>query len=101
MAHKAKSFKLDQKKKVIVIYTNVEVSAEKPLIDYYLNAGFTPMFEEKKPAKTVDEMRKELLKADENLYNAFEDAYHDKDGGFFKACKIYTEWKKENKKKKK
>ena len=98
MAHKAKSFKLDQKKNVIVIYTNVEVSAEKPLIDYYLNAGFTPMFEDKKPSKTVEEMKKEL-KADANALKAFEDAYKEKDGGFFKACKIYSTWKKDNKKK--
>lgn len=97
MAHKAKSFKLDQKKKVIVIYTNIEEPAEKPLVDYYLNAGFTPMFEEKKPTKTVSDMRKEL-KADANALKAFEDAYKEKDGGFFKACKIYADWKKANKK---
>lgn len=98
MAHKAKSFKLNEKKKVIVLYTNVEVPAEKPLIDYYLNAGFSPMFEEKKPTKSVAQMKKELS-ADANALKAFEDAYKDKDGGFFKACKIYSEWKKANKKK--
>lgn len=98
MAHKAKSFKLNEKKKVIVLYTNVEVPAEKPLIDYYLNAGFSPMFEEKKPTKSVAQMKKELS-VDANVLKAFEDAYKDKDGGFFKACKIYSEWKKANKKK--
>ena len=97
MAHKAQSFKLDQKKKVIVIYTNVEVPAEQPLVNYYLNAGFTPMFEEKKPPKTVADMRKDLA-VDANALKAFNDAYAEKDG-FFKACKIYSDWKKANKKK--
>lgn len=95
MAHKAKSFKLDQKKKVIVIYTNVDEPVEKTLIDYYLNAGFTPMFDEKKPTKTVADMRKELAK-DENALKAFNDAYKKKNG-FFEACKIYSQWKKNNK----
>lgn len=99
MAHKAKSFKLNQKKKAIVIYTNVEEPAEQPLINYYLNAGFTPMFEEKKATKTVEEMKKELAE-DKNALKAFEDAYNDKEDkkSFFKACKIYTDWKKAQKK---
>ena len=99
MAHKAKSFKLTKDKKtkkdIIVIYTNVEEPGEKALVDYYLNAGFMPMFEEKKPTKTVAEMRKEL-EADKNALKAFDDAYSEK-GGFFKACKIYSDWKKAHK----
>lgn len=98
MAHKAKSFKLNQKKKVIVIYTNVDEPAEKPLVDYYLNAGFSPMFDEKKPTKSVADMRKEL-EADKNALKAFNDAYGNKEDkkAFFKACKIYSDWKKANK----
>lgn len=99
MAHKAKSFKLNQKKKNIVIYTNVDEPAEKQLIDYYLNAGYIPMFEEKKPSKTVKDMREELSKDDDALI-AFEKAYKEKNG-FFNACKIYSTWKKENKEKEK
>ena len=93
MAHKAKSFKLDQKKKVIIIYTNVDEPAEKSLIDYYLNAGYTPMFDVKKQTKTVADMRSELS-VDEEALKAFEKAYKQKNG-FFTACKIYSDWKKE------
>ena len=53
------------------------------------------MFEEKKPALTVADMRKDL-KADDKALKAFEDAYKEKNG-FFKACKVYQAWKKANK----
>ena len=97
MARKAESFKIDEKKKVIILYTNVtNVSpAEKELKEFYLSNGYTPMFEEKKPALTVAEMRK-ALKADEKALKSFEDAYKEKNG-FFKACKVYQAWKKANK----
>ena len=97
MAHKPTSFKLNEKKKTIVIYTNVEANAEKTLIDFYLGQGYAPMFEEKKPSKKVDDMKKEL-KADPETLAKFEAAYEQKNG-FFDACKIYAEWKKANKKK--
>ena len=97
MAHKAQSFKLNEKKKTITIYTNVEASpAEVELKNYYLSNGYMPMMEEKKAGITVKEMRKEL-KADAKAAAAFEEAYKDKNG-FFAACKIYTDWKKANKK---
>ncbi len=97
MAHKAESFKLDEKKKTIVIYTNVEVKAEQPIVEYYLSNGYAPSFEEKKPPKTVADMRKELA-ADEETLKAFNAAYDSKaKDSFFKACKIYTAWKKEHK----
>lgn len=97
MAHKAKSFKLDEKKKIITIYTNIEQPAsEKTLLEFYLDKGYTPKFEEKKPTKTVKEMRKELA-ADEETLKAFDAAYKKHDSGFFDACKIYTAWKKEHK----
>lgn len=98
MAHKAKSFKLDQKKKVIVIYTNVEEPAEQQLINYYLNAGFTPMFDEKKATKTVAEMREDLavdadaLKEFNKLYSA--KTVKGQKAPFFNACKFYNDWKK-------
>ena len=97
MAHKATSFKVDDKKKVIILYTNVEAPAgEKTLIEFYLGKGYTPMFEEKKPAKKVEDMRAEL-KGDKETLDKFNEAYDKKDG-FFEACKIYSEWKKNNKK---
>lgn len=102
MAHKAESFKLTKKKtkkgevNIIVLYTNVEISpAEQMLIDRYLNLGYEPMFEEKKAGKSVAEMREEL-KADADALAKFETVYKEKNG-FFKACKVYGEWKKNNK----
>lgn len=97
MAHKAKSFRLDEKGKAIILYTNVEEPAEKVLVDFYLNAGYKPKFEEKKASKTIADMRAEL-KADEEALKKFNAAYKNKKGGFFEACKIYTAWKKEQKK---
>jgi len=97
MAHKAQSFILNEKKKTITIYTNVEASpAEVELKNYYLSNGYTPLMGEKKPGITVKEMRKEL-KADAEAAAAFEAAYKEKNG-FFDACKVYTNWKKANKK---
>ena len=69
MAHKAKSFKLVEKKdkatgvvvkRNIVIYTNVNEPVEKTLIDFYLQQGYTPMFEEKKPTMSDEAMKADL-----------------------------------------
>ena len=95
MAHKPQSFKLDEKNKVIIIYTNKDVPAEKPLITFYLEKGYAPKLEEKKATKTKAEMEKELKKDPEALKN-FQEAYSKKNG-FFDACKIYSNWKKNNK----
>ena len=96
MAKQAKSFKLNADKQTITLYTNVEQSAaEKTLIEFYLNKGYTPLFDEKKKGKSVDEMRKEMKGTD--ALTQFEKAYAEKNG-FFNACKIYNAWKKENKK---
>lgn len=111
MAHKAQSFRVEKKtikkrqgKKtveveldVIILYTNVEPSpAEQILIDRYLDKGYEPMFEEKKAGKSVAEMREEL-KADKEALAKFEEEYKQKNG-FFKACKVYSAWKKAQKK---
>ena len=106
MAHKAESFSVGKKnvKKgkekvevdVIILYTNVEANpAEQMLIDRYLKMGFEPMFEEKKASVSVADMRKDLKK-DEEALAQFEEAYKEKNG-FHKACKIYAEWKKNQK----
>lgn len=102
MAHKAESFKIGTKKtkkgevNVIVLYTNVEANpAEQMLIDRYLKMGFEPLFEEKKASVRVAEMRKDLKKDPDTLAK-FEETYKEKNG-FHKACKIYAEWKKNNK----
>ena len=99
MAKKAESFKLVAKTKTIILYTNVEQNdAEKTLIEFYLNNGYTPMFEEKKQGKSVDDMRKEM-KNDEETLKKFNDTYGNKDNekAFFDACKIYTKWAKDKK----
>ena len=91
MAHKAKSFKLVEKKDKA---TGVVV---KTLIDFYLQQGYTPMFEEKKPTMSVEAMKADL-KNDKEALKKFEEAYGNKD--FFAACKVHSSWKKEQKKKK-
>ena len=106
MAHKPTSFKLDEKKKAIVIYTNIEAPAEKLLIDFYLTNGYAPMFDEKK-SFTVKDMRK-AMKDDQKALDEFNAIYakkvdkkasedEKKSAGFFGACKFYNEWKKQNK----
>lgn len=95
MARKPQSFKLDNNKKVIILYTNVRIEAENDLINFYLDRGYTPMYAEKKPSITVADMRKEM-KGDEESLKAFNDAY-EKKNGFFEACKVYSEWKKAHK----
>ena len=95
MAHKAESFKIDESKKAIVIYTNVAATpAEETAKAIYMQNGYTPMFAEKKKGATVAQMRKEM--ADTEYLERFNAAYKEK-GGFHKACKIYAEWKKANK----
>lgn len=104
MAKKAESYKLNEKKKEIIIYTNVEASkAEIEAREFYMKNGYTVKFEEKKPPKTVAEMKKELS-VDEEALKKFQELYDTKGGekpGFFLACKFYADWKKEQKKKNK
>ena len=101
MAKKPQSFKVDSKKKIIILYTNVDkVEAEQFLIDYYLQNGYTPKLEEKKKGKTVDEMRKDM-ENDKAALDIFNAKYHNtdkeavakKEGGFHAACKYYNDWK--------
>ena len=98
MARKPESFRIIEDEKVIVLYENVEPSKmEERLIDYYLSKGYLPKIETKKKGITVDEMRAEL-EANPDTLADFEAAYKDKEG-FYKATKIYTEWKKTQKEK--
>lgn len=97
MAKKMQSFKINEDKHIIILYTNVEQPEnEKFLIEFYLKNGYTPMTETKKKGKTVGEMRDELA-VDEKALKEFNQAYTDKTKGFHAACKIYTNWKKNNK----
>ena len=54
MAHKPKSFKLNEEKKVIILYSNVRVPEETELITFYLSRGYSPMYEEKKATVKVE-----------------------------------------------
>lgn len=105
MAKKAESFKLVAKTKTIILYTNVEQNdAEKTLIEFYLNNGFSPMFAEKKQGKSVEEMRAEMKKAkDDETLKKFNDTYGNKKDkkAFFNACKVYNQWVKDKKAKEK
>lgn len=99
MARKPDSFKLIEEEKVIVLYENIEPSKiEEHLIDFYLSKGYLPKIETKKKGTTVKEMQAEL-KADEDVLAKFNAAYEDEEEGFYKATKIYTEWKKAQKEK--
>jgi len=96
MARKPQSFKLNEAKKEIILYQNVEQTpAEKSLIDFYLRDGYSPKMETKKKNITVKEMKDEL-KANPEQLKLFEEAYKEKNG-FHKACRIYSAWKKSNK----
>ena len=95
MAHKAESFKVDEKKKAIIIYTNVAATpAEETAKAFYMQNGYAPMFEEKKKGATVAQMRADMKGTE--FAERFEAAYKEK-GGFHTACKIYAEWKKAKK----
>lgn len=94
MARKPQSFKLNEAKKIIILYTNIRIDAENDLINFYLDRGYAPMYEEKKPSVKVADMRK-AMKGDKEALDKFEEAYKQKNG-FFEACKIYAEWKKNN-----
>lgn len=98
MAKNAQSFKVDNKKKVIIIYNNVEqANGEKTVVEFYLKQGYTPKFQDKPKSKTVAEMKKELEKHDKETLDKFKTAYAEKNG-FHNACKIYTDWVKARKK---
>lgn len=107
MARKPKSFKLNEKNKSIILYTNVRLPEENDLINFYLDRGYAPMYEEKKPATKVEDMRK-AMKDDQEALKKFDAIYakkvkkdatkeEKKSAGFFGACKFYNEWKKNNK----
>ena len=40
MAKKPQSFKLDEKRKVIILYSNVRIEAENDLINFYLDKSY-------------------------------------------------------------
>ena len=107
MARKPQSFKLNEKNKSIILYTNVRIPAENDLINFYLDRGYAPMYEEKKDTVKVEDMRK-AMKDDKKALDEFNAIYAKKVGknatkeekksaGFFGACKYYNEWKKNNK----
>lgn len=111
MAHKPISFRLDEKKKAIIRYSNVSMPvAEKELFDMYRAEGYKILLEDKNEDKkiTVSSMRedlkddKEALKEFNRRYKLKEDKEHlDKNGkplsGFHSATQYYNSWKKEHK----
>ena len=107
MASKAKSFKIDDKTKTIIVYTNVEQNpAEEKAMKMYVSMGYTLKFAEKKAKFGVKEMRAKL-KNDPKALEEFNKIYKTKaskdatkeeksEVGFFGACKYYNNWAKKN-----
>lgn len=99
MARKANSFKVNDKEREIIIYSNVEQPpVESNLVAFYLTNGYKPKFEEKKKGKTVSEMRAELKVLGDDKLAEFNRLYKikadkkDKNSksGFHLACKYYN-----------
>lgn len=116
MAKKFESFRLDEKKHAIIIYTNVDAKIaeeEKMLRDFYLNNGYLPMKEVKKAPVTIAEMRtdfgedKEALAEFDRLYKLKPDEIEEvgkngkKKTGFHLAAKYHADYKKAHKTEKK
>ena len=99
-----KSYRLDDKEKVITIYTNAteeEKAKEKELREFYLLNGYKPVLA-KKNTLTIAKMRKNLS-GDEEALAKFEKLYAEKttkkdpkfgETGMGKATKFYNDWKK-------
>ena len=99
MARNPDSFRVDEAKKQIILYTNVAPNEmEKSLIQTYITSGYSPKMEEKKSTMTVKQMRDDLSD-DEEALKEFNSIYKSKakGKGFFGACKYYHKWKKEHK----
>ena len=107
MAHKPKSYTVDEEKKVITLYDNIKPSPmEEVMINRYLDKGYTHKIGTKKPAVKVAQMREEL-KEDVEALNKFNELYALKvskeelaagvKSGFHQATKFYTDWKKAHK----
>lgn len=111
MAHKPISFRIDEKKKAIIRYSNIPMPvAEKELFDMYRLEKYKVLLEEKKDEDkvTVQSMRddlkddKEALKEFNRRYKLKKDEEHlDKNGkplsGFHSATQYYNQWKKAHK----
>ena len=116
MARKYESFKLDDKRNAIIIYTNVDaktVEEEKEIRMFYLNQGRIPMKEEKKAPVTIAQMRsdfgedKEALAEFNRLYSLKPDEVTEigkngnKKTGFHLAAKYHADYLKAHKPEKK
>lgn len=109
MAKAQKTFKIDEGKKVIIVYSNLNQTEEDDIIiQKYAKYGYTIQLKEKKKAETVSEMRAKLELEDKAALDEFNRLYaikkdkndEESKSGFHLACKFYTDWKKDNKKKK-
>lgn len=99
MAKTEKSYRIDKKKKVVVLFSNIDqTDADKMLIDTYVRNGYTL----KAQTKTTVAMMRAEMKNDKTALDEFNRLYtlNEEGGalGFHRACQFYTKWKKENKK---
>ena len=98
MARKEKGFRIDTKKKVVTLFSNIErTEADEMIIDTYVRNGYKLKVEKK---ITISMMKAELKK-DKTALAEFERLYtlNEEGGalGFHRACQFYTKWKKESK----
>lgn len=97
MARQVKGYRVDTKKKVVILFTNIKrTKADELIIGTYINNGYKVRTEKK---TTVEMMKKELKEKDKTAYEKFVKLYttNEEDGalGFHRACKFYSDWKKE------
>lgn len=95
MAKVKSGIKVDTKRKIVTVYTNVrQTASDKKFIDIYVANGYT-LAEAKKPySPRTKEMDKNIDKyADEKIKEEYQSAKDDTD--FFGACSIYSKWEKD------
>lgn len=109
MAREKKSYSVSSKKLTITADVASLKKEDLEVVKNYIALGYKLVNKKIKSSKSIEEMRKEL-EADKEALEAFNKAYEEKtkkakkgekipfkETGFGKACKIYNEWKKNNK----
>lgn len=101
MARKSKSYRVDTKKKILIMYSNVkQTSEDKFIINTYIDNGYKLKVEKK---TSIEDMRKALEKDTQALeeFNRLYDLNEEGGAlGFHRACQFYTKWLKDKKDKK-
>ena len=107
MAKEKKNYSVSSSKMTITADVATLNEQELSAVKNYMALGYKLVNKKLSKSLSIDEMRAELA-ADADTLKAFNAAYGEKtkkgagfkETGFGKACKIYNEWKKNNKDKK-